>query len=222
MLVRMAKCCTPVPGDEIVGYISVGRGITVHREDCPNVRALRRNPERFTEVHWDVDSPATTSFRVTIALQSWDRPRLLEDVARTFAEYGCNIVEYGGHVADQMARNWYTVEVGDMKTLRVADLGAEEPRGGLRRLPGDARRLVDSPPWICSKAKRALAGQPELEVAAAVLHQWTLISLIPLVLWCLWNALRATRRAASCYLTVLALWRRSWAAGSGGRPPATA
>ncbi len=118
VLVRMAKCCTPVPGDDVVGYISVGRGITVHREDCPNVRALRRNPERFTEVHWDDDSPATTSFRVTIALQSWDRPRLLEDVARTFAEYGCNIVEYGGHVADQMARNWYTVEVGDVKTLR--------------------------------------------------------------------------------------------------------
>src|SRR6476661_8480296 len=111
VVVRMAKCCTPVPGDEVVGYISVGRGITVHREDCPNVRALRRNPERFTDVHWDDDSPATTSFRVTIALQSWDRPRLLEDVARTF-------VEYGGHVADQMARNWYTVEVGDVKTLR--------------------------------------------------------------------------------------------------------
>jgi GTP pyrophosphokinase len=56
--------------------------------------------------------------RVTGALQSWDRPRLLEDVARTFAEFGCNIVEYGGHVSDQMARNWYTVEVGDVKTLR--------------------------------------------------------------------------------------------------------
>jgi GTP diphosphokinase / guanosine-3',5'-bis(diphosphate) 3'-diphosphatase len=118
VLVRMAKCCTPVPGDEVVGYISLGRGITVHREDCPNVKALRRNPERFTAVSWDGDGAATSSFRVTIALQSWDRPRLLEDVARTFAEFGCNIVEYGGHVADQMARNWYTVEVGDTKTLR--------------------------------------------------------------------------------------------------------
>ncbi|MDX6592722.1 MAG: diphosphokinase / guanosine-3,5-bis(diphosphate) 3-diphosphatase [Gaiellales bacterium] len=118
VLVRMAKCCTPVPGDEVVGYISLGRGVTVHREDCPNVRALRRNPERFTEVSWDGEESATSSFRVTIALQSWDRPRLLEDVARTFAEYGCNIVEYGGHVSDQMARNWYTVEVGDVKTLR--------------------------------------------------------------------------------------------------------
>jgi guanosine-3',5'-bis(diphosphate) 3'-pyrophosphohydrolase len=118
VLVRMAKCCTPVPGDDVVGYISLGRGITVHREDCPNVKALRRNPERFTAVSWDGDGAATSSFRVTIALQSWDRPRLLEDVARTFAEFGCNIVEYGGHVADQMARNWYTVEVGDTKTLR--------------------------------------------------------------------------------------------------------
>jgi GTP pyrophosphokinase len=118
VLVRMAKCCTPVPGDEVVGYISLGRGITVHRDDCPNVRALRRNPERFTVVSWDDGDGATSSFRVTLALQSWDRPRLLEDVARTFAEYGCNIVEYGGHVADQMARNWYTVEVGDVKTLR--------------------------------------------------------------------------------------------------------
>jgi len=118
VLVRLAKCCTPVPGDEVVGYISLGRGITVHRDDCPNVRALRRNPERFTAVSWDASDSATSSFRVTLALQSWDRPRLLEDVARTFAEFGCNIVEYGGHVSDQMARNWYTVEVGDTKTLR--------------------------------------------------------------------------------------------------------
>ncbi len=119
VLVRMAKCCTPVPGDGVVGYISLGRGITIHREDCPNVRALKRTPERFTAVRWDDSDTATSSFRVTIALQSWDRPRLLEDVARTFAEHGANIVEYGGHVADQMARNWYTAEVGDVKELRA-------------------------------------------------------------------------------------------------------
>ena len=116
VLVRLAKCCTPVPSDEIVGYISLGKGITIHREDCPNVRALRRNPERFTPVNWDGGS--TKSFRVQIAVDAWDRPRLLEDVARTFAEHGSNIVSYGGTVEDQLAKNWYTAEVGDVKSLR--------------------------------------------------------------------------------------------------------
>jgi GTP pyrophosphokinase len=117
VLVRLAKCCTPVPGDEIVGYVSLGKGITIHRNDCPNVKALRRNPERLTEVDWD-GSTTSTSFRVMIRVESWDRPRLLEDVARTFAEHGANIVAYGGAVEDQLAKNWYTVEVGDVQNLR--------------------------------------------------------------------------------------------------------
>src|ERR671922_262667 len=113
VLVRVAKCCTPVPGDAIVGYISLGKGITVHRKDCPNVRTLMKNPERFTPVEWD--GGATKSFRVQIAVDSWDRPRLLEDVARTFAEHGANIVSYGGVVDDQLAKNWYTAPVGSAR-----------------------------------------------------------------------------------------------------------
>src|SRR6267378_1443189 len=118
VLVRLAKCCTPVPGDPILGYISLGRGITIHREDCPNVKALKRSPERFTPVSWD-GAATSTSFRVQIAVDSWDRPRLLEDVARTFAEHGANIVSYGGMVEDQMAKNWYVAQVGDLKSLRT-------------------------------------------------------------------------------------------------------
>jgi guanosine-3',5'-bis(diphosphate) 3'-pyrophosphohydrolase len=117
VLVRLAKCCTPLPGDSIVGYISLGKGITIHREDCSNVKALMRNPERFTPVSWD--GGATQSFRVQISVDSWDRPRLLVDVARTFAEHGANIVEYGGHVEDQLAKYWYVAEVGDVKALRT-------------------------------------------------------------------------------------------------------
>ncbi len=116
VLVRLAKCCTPVPGDEITGYISMGRGITIHRTDCPNARALMRNEERFTPVSWDGDP--SRSFRVTVAVDAWDRPRLLEDIGRTFAEQGANVLEYGGHTEDQMCRNWYLIEVGDVKTLR--------------------------------------------------------------------------------------------------------
>ena len=117
VLVRLAKCCTPVPGDAIVGYISLGKGITIHRDDCPNVRALKKNAERFTPVDWE--GGASQSFRVQIAVDAWDRPRLLEDVARTFAEHGANIVAYGGVVEDQLAKNWYTAEIGDVKALRA-------------------------------------------------------------------------------------------------------
>jgi GTP diphosphokinase / guanosine-3',5'-bis(diphosphate) 3'-diphosphatase len=117
VLLRLAKCCTPVPSDEIVGYISLGKGITIHRKDCPNVKTLMRNPERFTQVDWDGGS--MKSFRVQIAVDAWDRPRLLEDVARTFAEHGANIVSYGGTVEDQLAKNWYTAELGDVKSLRT-------------------------------------------------------------------------------------------------------
>jgi GTP pyrophosphokinase len=77
-----------------------------------------RNPERFTPVEWDGES-SSSSFRVQIAVDSWDRPRLLEDVARTFAEHGANIVSYGGTTEDQLAKNWYTAEVGDVKALRA-------------------------------------------------------------------------------------------------------
>jgi guanosine-3',5'-bis(diphosphate) 3'-pyrophosphohydrolase len=118
VLVRLAKCCTPVPGDGIVGYISLGKGITIHRDDCPNVKALKRNPERFTPVEWE-EGAVQRGFRVQIAVYSWDRPRLLEDVARTFAEHGANIVSYGGIVDDQLAKNWYTAELGDVKDLRA-------------------------------------------------------------------------------------------------------
>jgi GTP pyrophosphokinase len=135
VLVRMAKCCTPVPGDTITGYISVGRGVTIHRTDCPNARALMRAPERFTPVSWGGDP--SSSFRVTVAVDSWDRARLLEDVGRTFAEHGCNVVEYGGHVQEGMARNWYQIEVGDVKTLRAV-------LSGLRQLESvfDAYRVT--------------------------------------------------------------------------------
>jgi guanosine-3',5'-bis(diphosphate) 3'-pyrophosphohydrolase len=117
VLVRLAKCCTPVPSDEIVGYISLGKGITIHRKDCPNVKTLMRSPERFTTVDWE--GGTKQSFRVQIAVDAWDRPRLLEDVARTFAEHGANIVSYGGTVEDQLAKNWYTAELGDVKALRT-------------------------------------------------------------------------------------------------------
>jgi guanosine-3',5'-bis(diphosphate) 3'-pyrophosphohydrolase len=118
VMLRIAKCCRPVPGDPIVGYISLGRGITIHREDCPNVAVLRKDPERFTPVAWEGD--AETAFRVEIEVQGWDRHRLLEDMARTFAEAGINILEARCTVNHPMIRNQFVVEVGDARTLDQA------------------------------------------------------------------------------------------------------
>jgi guanosine-3',5'-bis(diphosphate) 3'-pyrophosphohydrolase len=118
VMLRLAKCCHPVPGDPIVGYISLGRGITIHREDCPNARALRKDPERFTPVSWDGEG--RTSFKVEIHVDAWDRHRLLEDLSRTFAEAGINILEARCTVTDQMVRNRFVVDVGDTQALNGA------------------------------------------------------------------------------------------------------
>src|SRR4051812_5519283 len=117
VMLRLAKCCRPVPGDPIVGYISLGKGITIHREDCTNARALMKNPERFTNVAWDGDG--AQSFRVELQVDGWDRTRLLEDLSRTFAESGVNILEARCTVVHPMVKNRFVVEVGDTGALKA-------------------------------------------------------------------------------------------------------
>src|SRR5262249_20389373 len=111
VMLRLAKCCHPVPGDPIVGYVSLGRGITIHRDDCPNVAALRKAPERFVSVHWEGDHE--TAFKVELQIDAWDRHGLLEDLSRTFAEQGINIVEARCLVNRPMVGNRFVVEVAD-------------------------------------------------------------------------------------------------------------
>jgi guanosine-3',5'-bis(diphosphate) 3'-pyrophosphohydrolase len=115
---RLAKCCRPVSGDPILGYVSLGRGITIHREDCPNAEALRKDPERFVPVSWDGDNE--TSFKVEIQVDAWDRHRLLEDLSRTFAEGGINIVEAYCSVQHPMVKNRFVIEVADTQSLKIA------------------------------------------------------------------------------------------------------
>jgi GTP diphosphokinase / guanosine-3',5'-bis(diphosphate) 3'-diphosphatase len=116
VVVRLAKCCRPVPGDEIVGYVSLGRGITIHREDCKNVVPLKKAPERFTDVSWAGDNRA--SYRVELQVDGWDRTRLLEDLSKTFAEAGVNILEAYCTTKHPMVKNRFVVEVGDNGQLK--------------------------------------------------------------------------------------------------------
>jgi GTP pyrophosphokinase len=116
IVVRMAKCCKPIPGDEIVGYISLGKGVTIHRADCKNARALRKDPERFISVTWA--GLGGKPFRVEIQVEALHRPRLLEDIARTLSDSGARILSGSMQtLADGVSRDRFTIEVGDVRQL---------------------------------------------------------------------------------------------------------
>ena len=87
---KLAKCCTPVPGDDIIGFITRGTGVSIHRSDCGNVDGLRAQPERLVEVEWDTGS--TTLFLVQIQVEALDRSRLLSDVTRVLSDHHVNIL----------------------------------------------------------------------------------------------------------------------------------
>jgi GTP pyrophosphokinase len=136
MLVRIARCCAPVPGDDIVGFVTVGRGVSVHRGDCANIGALGQRAERIIEVSWAPDQ--SDSFFVWIQVEALDRPRLLRDVTSVLSDMGANInASSSGTDRDRIAVLRYEVELSDRDALsRTID--------ALRAVQGvyDAYRLV--------------------------------------------------------------------------------
>ncbi|HZP30642.1 MAG TPA: bifunctional (p)ppGpp synthetase/guanosine-3',5'-bis(diphosphate) 3'-pyrophosphohydrolase, partial [Acidimicrobiia bacterium] len=90
VMVRLSRCCTPVPGDEIMGFVTRGRGVSVHRSDCANAASLSTQTHRVIEVEWDADETAT--FVVSVEVEALDRSRLLRDVAQVLADHHVNIL----------------------------------------------------------------------------------------------------------------------------------
>jgi len=110
--VKLAKCCTPVPGDEIVGFITRGQGVSVHRADCVNVEALRDQPERFVDVAWS--SGASTLFLVQIQVEALDRARLLSDVTRVLSDHHVNILSASVSTSsDRVATSRFVFEMAE-------------------------------------------------------------------------------------------------------------
>ncbi|MEV4774853.1 bifunctional (p)ppGpp synthetase/guanosine-3',5'-bis(diphosphate) 3'-pyrophosphohydrolase [Microbacterium sp. LTA6] len=112
ILVKLAKCCTPVPGDPIVGFVTRGSGVSVHRADCVNVKALSGEQDRFVEVSW---APTTKSvFRVHIQVEALDRSGLLSDVTRVLSEHHVNILSATVSTTDErLAISRFVFEMGD-------------------------------------------------------------------------------------------------------------
>jgi guanosine-3',5'-bis(diphosphate) 3'-pyrophosphohydrolase len=113
LMVRLSRCCTPVPGDEIVGFVTRGRGVSVHRADCANAASLAsRSRERLIEVEWDHRSSSV--FVATIEVVAIDRSRLLTDVTKVVSEHHLNIVSANTQTdADRISRMRFDVELAD-------------------------------------------------------------------------------------------------------------
>jgi GTP pyrophosphokinase len=110
--VKLAKCCTPVPGDEILGFVTRASGVSVHRADCVNVPSLETQPERFVRVQW---APTSSSvFLVNIQVEALDRARLLSDVTRTLSDQHVNILSASvSTTRDRIALSRFTFEMAD-------------------------------------------------------------------------------------------------------------
>jgi GTP pyrophosphokinase len=114
--VKLGRCCTPVPGDTIVGFVTRGQGVSVHRGDCPNVKTLRREPERMIDVDWSEGKP--TSFVVAIQVEALDRTRLLSDLATVLSDHHVNILSANSTTGrDRITRLRFTFELADIAHL---------------------------------------------------------------------------------------------------------
>ena len=136
LLVHLAHCCNPVAGDEIVGFVTRGRGVSVHRANCPNVTDLMRNPDRMIEVAWDTSG--ATEFRVEIVVEATDRMGLLRDITVAVGDAGANILSAATQTTAQgVARLRFLVAISDASLLDVL-------LSAVSRVPSvfDARRIM--------------------------------------------------------------------------------
>lgn len=133
---KLSKCCTPIPGDKIVGFVTRGSGVSVHREDCANVEGMSRDAERLIDVEW-VNSPQSL-FLVEVLVEALDREGLLADMTRLLSEYHVNILSGSMSTGDdRTARTRFVFEMADASHLSAI-------LSGLRRVDGvySARRII--------------------------------------------------------------------------------
>jgi GTP pyrophosphokinase len=141
VLVRLSKCCTPVPGDEIMGFITRGRGVSVHRSDCANAGTFADDQSsRLVDVEWD-GSATGTVFRASVEVVALDRSRLLRDVANELSEQHVNIVACSTHTGgDRVAKMRFEFELADpghleavLRTIKKIDGVYDAYRSGTGR-----------------------------------------------------------------------------------------
>jgi guanosine-3',5'-bis(diphosphate) 3'-pyrophosphohydrolase len=129
LLVYRAKCCNPIRGEEIIGYITRGKGVAVHSKNCPNVQNLLYDAARKIEVEWAGVAPQAEAYAVPLTIVSENRAGILAQIAAVVAEVGSNIVHVEAKTADERGTIDLVVEIPDMKHL-------ERVLSSIRRIDG--------------------------------------------------------------------------------------
>jgi guanosine-3',5'-bis(diphosphate) 3'-pyrophosphohydrolase len=117
LLVYRAKCCNPIRGEEVIGYITRGKGVAVHSKNCPNVQNLLYEPDRKIEVEWATTAPAAEAYAVPLTILTEDRPGMLAEIAAAITEVKSNILNVEAKTADERGTIDITVEIPDMRHL---------------------------------------------------------------------------------------------------------
>ena len=114
--VKLAKCCTPVPGDDVLGFVTRGSGVSVHRSSCTNAEALKRSGDRIVEVDWNIAGGRV--FLVNMQVEALDRSGLLSDISRALSDQHVDITAMSLTTSrDRTARIRFTIEMADMTHL---------------------------------------------------------------------------------------------------------
>jgi GTP pyrophosphokinase len=113
LLTRLARCCNPLPGNDVIGYVTRGRGVTIHRRDCANI-LHRADSERLIEVSWGT-RPRTV--QVTIYITAYDRPKLLSEISSIIGVEEINIAALRQSMQNNIAVLYITIEINDITQL---------------------------------------------------------------------------------------------------------
>jgi guanosine-3',5'-bis(diphosphate) 3'-pyrophosphohydrolase len=117
LLVYRAKCCNPIRGEEVIGYITRGKGVAVHSKNCPNVQNLLYEADRKIEVEWASTAPSAEAYAVPLTILTEDRPGMLAEIAAAISDVRSNILNVEARTADERGTIDITVEIPDMKHL---------------------------------------------------------------------------------------------------------
>jgi GTP pyrophosphokinase len=116
LMIRFAQCCNPIPGDPIIGFVTRGRGISIHRGDCPNVVLFKDDEERKIQVGWDERD--LKHYSVPLQIIAEDRPGLLHEIAEALTNSGANVAEVNLRTVQQLANGIFKIEIKNRNQLK--------------------------------------------------------------------------------------------------------